>query len=67
LRSWACGINPVVASEVGGIPEQIIIGNTGFLVPLGNTHAITGLILCLLADKELRITVGNAAAEDVAE
>ena len=42
-------------------------GKTGYLVPVGDAHAMAERILCLLADEVLRITMGNAAAEDAAE
>ena len=39
LEALACGI-PVVASAVGGIPEQVVEGQTGFLVPVGDARAM---------------------------
>ena len=66
LEALACGV-PVVASEVGGIPEQVVEGKTGFLVPVGDALAMAERILCLLADEVIRITMGNAAVEDAAE
>ena len=66
LEALACG-TAVVASEVGGIPEQVVEGKTGFLVPVGDSHAMAERIICLLMDKDLRIKMGNAAAEDAAD
>lgn len=34
-----CGV-PVIASAVGGIPEQVIDGRTGWLVPAGDDRAL---------------------------
>ena len=65
LEALACGV-PVVASAVGGIPEQIVDGRTGFLVPVGDAHAMAEQILCLLADEGLRQNMGGQAAEDAA-
>ena len=45
-----------MASAVGGIPEQVVEGRTGFLVPTGD----------LLADEGLRVRMGRQAAEDAA-
>ena len=65
LEALACGI-PVVASAVGGIPEQIVEGRTGFLVPVGDARAMAGRVLELLEDEELRLRMAREAAEDAA-
>ncbi len=65
LETLACG-TPVVASAVGGIPEQVIEGRTGFLVPVGDARALAGRVLDLLADEGLRLRMGRQAAENAA-
>ena len=55
-----------MASAVGGIPEQVIGGRTGFLVPAGDARALAGRVLALLADEGLRLRMGQAATEDAA-
>jgi glycosyltransferase involved in cell wall biosynthesis len=41
---------PVVASNVGGIPEQVVDGETGILIPPSNPLAIGNAILEILLD-----------------
>jgi glycosyltransferase involved in cell wall biosynthesis len=62
IEAMACG-TPVVATTVGGIPEQIIDGETGFLVPQSDVTAMATAIQRLFADVGLRQRMGNAAAE----
>jgi len=50
LEALARG-TPVVASAVGGIPEQDIEGRTGFLVPVGDAQALARRVLDLLGDE----------------
>lgn len=63
IGTIACG-TPVVASAVGGIPEQVVEGRTGFLVPPGDATVMSGRVLDLLADEELRLRMRRDAAED---
>jgi len=65
IEALACG-TPVVASAVGGIPEQVAVGRTGFLVPVGDAGAMAERVLELLADEGLRLRMGREAAEDAA-
>ncbi len=43
VESYARG-KPVIGSAVGGIPELIQAGETGFLFPRGDSHALIGLL-----------------------
>lgn len=63
LESLACGI-PVVATAIGGIPEQIVDGRTGFLTPGGDWEAMAGSVERLLKDESLRAQMGAEAAAD---
>jgi glycosyltransferase involved in cell wall biosynthesis len=61
MEALACG-TPVVATDVGGIPEMIRDGETGFLVPPGDSRAMAARIVQLLADDSLRASFGQKAA-----
>lgn len=56
---------PVVASNVGGIPEIITDMQTGLLVPSGNSDAIVTALSKLLNDAGLRAQLGNALHQKV--
>ena len=64
LEAMACG-KPAVATNVGGCPELIVEGETGFLVPPGDEAALADRILRLLRDAALRQRLGAAAHERV--
>jgi L-malate glycosyltransferase len=50
---------PVVATDAGGNPELVKNGDNGFLVPPGNSEALSGAILKLIKDKEMASRMGN--------
>ena len=54
---------PVVATDVGGLPSQIIDGETGFLVPPRNEKELADAILRLLEDGGLRQRMGTNARQ----
>jgi len=60
LESLASGV-PVVASDVGGVPEVVTHGETGWLVPARDPVAMAGAVLGLLADPARRAVMGRAA------
>ena len=51
---------PVVASNVGGIPEMVEDGVTGLLVPPHNPPALAAAIVRLLLDHQLADTIARA-------
>ncbi|HEX4719330.1 MAG TPA: glycosyltransferase [Thermoleophilaceae bacterium] len=61
LESLACG-TPVVATAVGGIPEQVDDGETGLLAPLGDAAALADAVERLLDDSGRRQAMANRAA-----
>ena len=54
-----CGV-PVIASAVGGIPEQVLDGETGWLVPAGDARALAGRLAELLASGDRARAMGQA-------
>jgi lipopolysaccharide/colanic/teichoic acid biosynthesis glycosyltransferase/glycosyltransferase involved in cell wall biosynthesis len=62
LEAQASGV-PVVTTTATGAVDSTIDGVTGFLVPVGDTNALTNAIATLLADPELRARMGRAGRE----
>ena len=60
LEAAASGV-PVVASRIGGIPEGVIDGETGFLVPARDAEALCARMGELLDEPALRHRLGAAA------
>ena len=51
--AYRCG-KPVVATNVGGLPEMVEDGKTGFLVPPRDVDALAAAIVRLMESKSLR-------------
>jgi L-malate glycosyltransferase len=60
LEALSCGV-PVVASDVGGIPEVVPDGEVGFLAPVGDVATMAERVLRILADERLRARLSQAA------
>jgi glycosyltransferase involved in cell wall biosynthesis len=59
LEAMACG-RPVVATRVGGVPELVLDGLQGYLVPDGDASAFARRLLDVLDDDERRTAFGRA-------
>lgn len=66
LEAQACGV-PVVASRVGGVPEVVLHGETGFLADVGDVDAMATHVATLLRDESLRHRMGAAGARRAGE
>ena len=59
LEASACGL-PVVTSNIGGLPEVVKDGNTGFLVANESPDAMADCLDRLYDDESLRLRLGKA-------
>lgn len=66
LEAGACG-RPVVGTFAGGIPDAIVDGETGLLVPQADPTALAGALGRLLDDPALRRRLGAAGRRRVVE
>jgi len=60
LEAMACGV-PVLAPEVGGIPEVVVDGNTGFLYPANQHAQAVEIAVKLLSDPDENRAIKNQA------
>ncbi|MBI2219619.1 MAG: glycosyltransferase family 4 protein [Acidobacteria bacterium] len=66
LEAMACR-RAVVGTEAGGIPEAVVHGETGLLVPPRDDAAMADAIVRLLRDPAMRTTFGEAGYRRVEE
>jgi glycosyltransferase involved in cell wall biosynthesis len=60
LEAMACGL-PVVATRVGGVPDIVCHGQTGFLAEAGDDSSMMDALLSLIGDENLRVEMGGRA------
>lgn len=66
IEGMALG-KPVVATNGGGVPEIVVEGVTGYLVPMNDADAMTNAVLDLLQDPDRAQAMGQAGYERVQE
>lgn len=66
LEALACEV-PVVATDVGGIPELMIDGETGYLVPAKDSRELSKKVNKLLEDVNLREKMGKLGRKSIIE
>lgn len=64
LEAAAAGL-PVVSTIHGGIPEAVIHGTTGFLVPEGDVHAMAEYMIRLMEDEPRTMSMRKAARNHI--
>jgi len=52
LEAMSCSV-PVISSDIGGLPELNIHGETGYLCELGDTEAMGDYAISILRDEQL--------------
>ncbi len=66
IEAAACAV-PTVATRIYGITDAVAEGKTGLLYPVGDVAALTQNLLKLIAEKDLRKQMGNAARQRALE
>jgi len=60
LEAMAQGV-PAIVTDVGGLPELVVHGECGLVIPPKNADAITGAIVAMARDKAMRNKMGAAS------
>ncbi len=66
LEAMMCGI-PVLATNVGGNPELVKDGKTGYLIESGSVQGFAEAMVKVLSDKSMAKNLGNNARADAME
>jgi glycosyltransferase involved in cell wall biosynthesis len=60
LEAMACGV-PVVSFRVGGVPDLVTHGETGYLIDAGDENAMAEALRTLIDQPDLRAVMGDRA------
>jgi glycosyltransferase involved in cell wall biosynthesis len=60
LEAFACAV-PVVASDLGGLPELVESGVDGLVVPTGDPEALATALATITADPDRALAMGRSA------
>ena len=66
LEAMACNV-PIISSNIGGLPELNVDGETGFLCPLGDIDALTEKTRAILSDDALHRRLAEGARRRAVE
>ena len=66
IEAMACG-KPVVATNIGGIPEIITTGNNGILVEADRPSELAAAVIAVLSDASLKTIIAQNAQTTVNE
>jgi L-malate glycosyltransferase len=66
LEALACEV-PVVATRTGGLPEVVVEGECGSLLPVGDVEGMAAATLALLRDDQTRLAFGTAGRRRAVE
>jgi N-acetyl-alpha-D-glucosaminyl L-malate synthase BshA len=66
LEAMNCGV-PVIATDIGGLPELVIHEETGYLFPIGETDRMAEAAAALLSNQEQHSRFGRNARDRAIE
>jgi len=66
MEALSCG-TPAIVTDVGGCPEVVRDGETGFVVPVGDVEALMDRIKYLIENEDLREKIGKLGRGDMIE
>jgi N-acetyl-alpha-D-glucosaminyl L-malate synthase BshA len=66
LEALSCRV-PVIATDAGGLPEVVVDGECGFLLPVGDVEGMANAANLLLADPQRRQAMGEAGRRRAVE
>jgi len=66
IEAMACAL-PIVATNVGGLPDLVSTGENGLLVEPGKPELLANALDCLMKDRELRLWMQNKSYQRALE